>query len=294
MPAEWNSSLLSSKIADFCHKRLMPFLKADSSRMEAYLLGLIAYREYPPMRGRGVDWKAIAESCGIAHPRLVEVKEEVRPALDAIVRALDAAVRREFEPPARAKAGSDGAYTASRRTRDGKPTSGAQIQSDLFGAWALADTRQSPPRQERKRGVKPKPVEEFPQSANGDWEDPPTFREALALHMQRHGESYWHLHRAVVRADETFDLQTIRSWVQGTKAPVSVASMEVLRRIERRYRLPEGYFHAKLPHQGRAARAMNWKASLPRSGAGWRGTSRTTSISCRQRSGNASWSGSGA
>lgn len=94
MPIEWNAQLLSTKIAGFCRKRLTPFLNADTARMEAYLLGLIAHREYPPMRGRGVDWKAIAESCGIAHPLLVQIKEEVRPALDAIVRALDAAARR--------------------------------------------------------------------------------------------------------------------------------------------------------------------------------------------------------
>ncbi|HEV7323983.1 MAG TPA: hypothetical protein VGN91_02865 [Bosea sp. (in: a-proteobacteria)] len=254
MPIEWNAQLLCTKIATFCRKRLTPFLNADTVRMETYLVGLIAHREYPPTRGRGVDWKAIAESCGIAHPRLVEVKEEVRPALDAIVRALDAAARREFEPRVRAKVGSDEARPTRQRARRETPTAVARIQPDLFGASVPANIRQSPPRQERKRGVKPKPVEEFPQPANGNWEDPPTFREALALHMQRHGESYWHLHRAVVRADETLDLQTIRNWVLGTRAPVSVASMEILRRIERRYRLPEGYFHAKLPHQGRAAR----------------------------------------
>jgi hypothetical protein len=71
--------------------------------------------------------------------------------------------------------------------------------------------------------------------------------------MRRHGDSYWHLHRAVVRGDENLDRSTIRHWMQGSKAPRSVASMEVLARIERRYRLPAGYFKAKLPHQTRSA-----------------------------------------
>lgn len=70
--------------------------------------------------------------------------------------------------------------------------------------------------------------------------------------MRRHGDSYWHLHRAVVRDDEKLDHSTIRHWLQGSKAPRSVASMEALSRIERRYRLPAGYFKAKLPHQTRS------------------------------------------
>lgn len=52
--------------------------------------------------------------------------------------------------------------------------------------------------------------------------------------MRRHGDSYWHLHRAVVRDDESLDRSTIRHWLQGSKSPRSVASMEVLARSERR------------------------------------------------------------
>ena len=41
----------------------------------------------------------------------------------------------------------------------------------------------------KKRGPKPKPVIEFPQALEGDWVDPSSFPEALALHMRRHGDS---------------------------------------------------------------------------------------------------------
>lgn len=71
--------------------------------------------------------------------------------------------------------------------------------------------------------------------------------------MRRHGDSYWHLHRAVVRDDENLDRSTIRHWLQGSKSPRSVQSMEVLARIERRYRLTAGYLKSKLPHQTRSA-----------------------------------------
>ena len=70
--------------------------------------------------------------------------------------------------------------------------------------------------------------------------------------MRRFGESYWQLYRAVVRLGETFDDKTLLSWVQGERVPRSLTSFEILSRIERRYRLGQGYFKAKLPHQSRS------------------------------------------
>lgn len=39
----------------------------------------------------------------------------------------------------------------------------------------------------RKRpGPQPKPIVEFPQPLDDRWEEPTTFRDALALHIKRH------------------------------------------------------------------------------------------------------------
>tara|TARA_R110002012_G_scaffold104331_4_gene244735 strand:+ start:760 stop:1203 length:444 start_codon:yes stop_codon:yes gene_type:complete len=51
---------------------------------------------------------------------------------------------------------------------------------------------------------------------------------------------------------ETFDDKTLLSWVQGERVPRSLTCFEILSRIERRYRLGQGYFKAKLPHQSRS------------------------------------------
>lgn len=83
-------------------------------------------------------------------------------------------------------------------------------------------------------------------------DDPASFNDALIYHMRRFGESYWQLYRAVVRLGETFDDKTLLSWVQGERVPRSLKSFEILSRIERRYRLGQGYFRAKLPHQSRS------------------------------------------
>lgn len=96
------------------------------------------------------------------------------------------------------------------------------------------------------------PVEEFPEPLF-DWvEDPKTFQHALNYHMRRFNETYWRLHRAVVKQHEIFDIRTIANWANGTRTPRSADSFDVLSRIERRYRLPEGYFKSRLPHQTRS------------------------------------------
>ncbi|HWW56279.1 MAG TPA: hypothetical protein VN047_05245 [Sphingopyxis sp.] len=74
----------------------------------------------------------------------------------------------------------------------------------------------------------------------------------LALHMERHGDTAWHLHKAIIGPKGRIDRKIIVHRVAGTKVPRSVTSMEILSRIETRYRLPSGYFAAKLPHTGRA------------------------------------------
>jgi hypothetical protein len=99
----------------------------------------------------------------------------------------------------------------------------------------------------------PRPIVEFPEAKTSTWTEVATFKEALALHMKRHGDSYWSLHRAVVMPTEKLDFKTIVSWMKGKKSPRSLSSLQILQRIERRYRLPAGYFKSKLPNPSRAA-----------------------------------------
>jgi hypothetical protein len=106
----------------------------------------------------------------------------------------------------------------------------------------------------RRPGRTVRPIIEFPTAKFEEWEDPASFCEALDLHMKRFDDSCWHLHRAVVRPGELTDMRTIVSWRRGEKSPRNVESFAIVARIECRYRLPSGYFKAKLPHPARAAR----------------------------------------
>ncbi|ETI58566.1 hypothetical protein C100_23195, partial [Sphingobium sp. C100] len=104
-----------------------------------------------------------------------------------------------------------------------------------------------------KRGPKPRTIIEFPEAKSTVWADTPVFHEVLALRIERHGDTAWHLHKAIVGPKDRIDRKTIVRWVAGTKVPRSVSSLEILGRVEKRYGLPVGYFASKLPHTGRAA-----------------------------------------
>lgn len=216
-----DGGLFSRKIASYCRVKLLPLLPAlDVQILESYLLQLIARRERPPTKGRSLNWTAIAQDAAIDRSVIDTHRKIIRPALTAITRHL---IEAEL-----LIAGTDQIKAAK------KPSGKVAIQR-------------------KKRGVPHKPIEEFPDPTSTVWEEPTTFREAISLHAKRHGDSYWHLHRAVVRSDENIDVKTIRTWMTGTKVPRSVKSLEVLGRIEKRYRLPTGYFKAKLPHPARAS-----------------------------------------
>jgi hypothetical protein len=115
----------------------------------------------------------------------------------------------------------------------------------------------------KRRGAKPAPIIEFPEPLFSDWIDPGSFQEALALHMRRHGDTPWHLWKAVIQPGETLSMYTIRSWASGKRIPRTLTSLDFLSRIERRYRLPGGYFRELLPHQMRAAVGHKLKGIAP-------------------------------
>lgn len=107
-----------------------------------------------------------------------------------------------------------------------------------------------------KRGRKALPIIEYPAPAFTEWVDPPTFREAFVLHLRRFSESYYQLHRCIIRPGDKLDRATLQSWTEGRRTPQSATSFEILTRIEQRYGLPSGYFRAKLPNPARAVSGL--------------------------------------
>lgn len=115
----------------------------------------------------------------------------------------------------------------------------------------------------KRRGRKPHPIEEFPTPLTNVWDDPSDFAEALALHMSRHGDTLYRLHKALTQGGKIVDMSALRMWLSGAKAPRSTISLEVLARIAHRYRLPANYFRNKLPHPGRASTGLKLPGVKP-------------------------------
>lgn len=295
------------KISTYCDVRIVPVAPhwvVDNLR--AYLLALITFRKTPALANNRYDWRQIAHDCGIDEELTTALKKQLRPALDAIMRWLK-------EPPV-----EDDAQKRKRPLAIPKARATSKFApSTMDQGHGVEEVGSS--RSTGRPGPKPKPVSDKPEPLFEANEDPSSFKGALAYQMRRFGESYWQLHRAVVRIDETFDAKTLLSWIEGQRVPRSVASFDILCRIERRYGLERGYFKAKLPHQSRSLyghdledispaerRRLAWHlpddfSSLPFQSAkrSWNGSGasssrgrRITDVSRRQQRSNATRSGS--
>lgn len=194
--------------------------------LRLYLVELFHRREPPPARGKGLDWSAIAEAAGLGDALTQEARVALRPGIEALRRELRKAPRR---PPRQRPARS-----SARRPSIG-----------------VAPHRPAP--DERRVGCAPAANEEAdPEPEELAWVDPVEFHEALDLHMKRHRETVRGICSMLDRQGAPVEQSTLRMWLRGLKAPMHGDSFEVLRLLEERWRLPPGYFKAKLPHPSRA------------------------------------------
>ncbi|NUB04618.1 hypothetical protein FW320_00200 [Azospirillum sp. Vi22] len=253
-------------IAQYCRQRVAAvFPPRQVERFEEYLLGCFKAGTRPPMSSAGWAWSKIATECGIDPEHLRAKKDSVEPLLFALNREIERAPHREPPTPVTAR---------PLRTKEGRPSRQhvpppeGMKRSPTGSIHGGFRKRPTEPKAERpvtraaeislapmpakRRGRKPKDRVRYPLALWEFWDDPNAFHEALDMHMRRHGEASYALWASIVKPGETFHKSTIYGWRRGVKAPRSAESLDVLGRIEARYRLPPGYFKAKLPHPARA------------------------------------------
>ena len=181
----------------------------------------------------------MAESLSLDLGLLKAQKAQITPIFDAIARAV-----------------------AEGRLRAGVPSRQRSIRKEEAGSG-------SPPRAKialhsrKGPGLQRWPVIEFPEPLFTEWDEPDSFGAALRLHASRHGETTYHLFEAVVRPEDGVNRSTLISWGRGTRLPRAAISLEILGRIERRYRLPAGYFLAKAGTPDRAPGDFNLEGVPP-------------------------------
>lgn len=211
-------------LTDYLRKRAAHlFPPRELEQLRLHLLDRLQRVEKLPAMGGGIDWGRLAADSGVDPDLMLQARHALNPGLEAL--------RREMATRPRPKP------KAPRRAPRAEPKTNAK-------------TGKAP---RTGRGRRPTPVIARPEPDSDVWDEPATFHEALALQMRRHRDTSVTLTRAIVAPGETLQTSTIVTWRNGRKAPRSVASYELLRRIEQRYALPVGYFQAKLPHPGRAA-----------------------------------------
>lgn len=237
------------KIDAFCRLRLSPLLAADElAGLMSYMHSLIQSQRPAPRVGGRTDWSSVAAACGVDAKLLAANARQIDPGLDAIARWI-----RDTGLSSNSSQGK-----ASR-----SPTVPRKRAAPAAASRATPQEHKQSTRTKTSRAASASIAVEFPAPLFDDWEDPADFAEALQLHLRRHGETYWVLYRAVVGPDDLTDKNTLLSWIEGRRVPRSTESLNVLSRIERRYRLPEGYFKSKLPHPSRSASGFDLSGIEP-------------------------------
>lgn len=215
-------------ITSFCKVRLGNVLSVREVRaVSEYLVALLQLKAFPPYRGKWIDWSEVAAATGMAAALLNATRHQLQPIFDALSRTV-------------AMNDIAGSVPPSARRPGAPPEVAVAVEAKLRS----------------RRGPAPKPIVEFPEPVTTGWDDIDDFGAALNMHMRRHGDTVRHLYLALSSRGEAQDQRTLMKWCTGQLLPRTARSLVVLNNIERRYRLPMGYFRAKLPHQARALRGV--------------------------------------
>ncbi|MES0881787.1 hypothetical protein [Roseibium sp. SCP14] len=212
-------------IANYCEKRLVPvFTSEEVHVLRGHLVDLLEQNEYPVYRGSRLDVRSLADRLGLDPDRLKTERSSLQPIFDAVARSVT----------------ENALHLGTSRkpgTLEGMSECALRRNGELHRRPSSSRSNDN-----KSRGKPPRPVVEFPEPLETAWDEPSNFGSALRLHTKRHGETVYHLYNSVVRTSDGIKRSTFVGWGRRNTVPTSKISRDILSRIERRYRLPEGYF----------------------------------------------------
>jgi len=211
-----SSRHFQQKISQFCELRIAPITsRRVLENIRPYLTSLIIYRKSPPLLNGRIDWTMISQACGIEAELTAELKKQLRPGLDAIIRWLGTPPAAEERRPPKQTASSS-KMAPARKAASASSTRKPQCAA-TDGTFARSAST--------SRGPAPKPISPFPEALFEATEDPASFQDALVYHMRRFGDTYWQLYRAVVHLDETFDTRRCYPGCRGSACPAPLPAL---------------------------------------------------------------------
>ena len=226
-----SSTLTLQMVAEYCDRRLASVFPADVVQvLQRCLLDFLDRKDYPPYRSGSLDVVTLAELLSLDVGLLRTKRASLKPIFDAVCRAVAEASL--WSEPVRGRLAKAGKVKNAPRLHPAQP---------------------DPSIARRRPGRSPKPIIEFPEPLEITLDEPVGLGAALKLPARRHGETVYHLYEAVVRPEDGVNRSTLIRWARGKKLPRAAISREILGRIERRYRSPEGYFAGKAGSAERAA-----------------------------------------
>ncbi|WP_198137420.1 hypothetical protein [Roseibium aggregatum] len=226
------SALTPRMIAAYCEKRLQPFFSShEVESLQRHLMALLERCEYPTYKGSRLDIHALADDLGLDAHRLATERSNLQPIFDAVSRSI---ADTSMHPDTMGRRAS--------RPQEARPDEQVPERSS-----------ERLPEDRKRRGKQHRPVVEFPDPLQSKWDQPSDFGAALRLHSKRHGESIYHLYNAVVGNDDGIKRSTFLGWGRRKTAPAAPICLDILGRIERRYRLPAGYFSSVPAVAGRSS-----------------------------------------
>jgi hypothetical protein len=219
-------------ISDYCRKRVAVILSPlETDAVCQYLTILLDHRILPPSLNVDDTWAEISRATGVSADRLKSGHQELAPVLEALTRSIS-----RLNTKKRRKAHAATRCSKTVRSRENDAVSSRVRKSKPRNQLNTADI-----------------VEETPTPLWTQWDDPTTLAQALQLHIERHGETRFGVHRSITDQGYAIDYRGFVRWCTGHRVPRSVGSLNILKALERRYRLPAGYFKNKLSHRARAS-----------------------------------------
>ena len=126
MRIQTTSSLhFQRKISEFCDIRIAPHVsESDLDNIKPYLIRLIIYRKYPPMRAGRIAWQAVSDACSLENEMTVVLRKNLQLGLEAIMRWINKDRSKgndRAEPVETTRRQANASYVTAARTNKSSP-----------------------------------------------------------------------------------------------------------------------------------------------------------------------------